>query len=138
MYMKNLNEYIKEGLFDGIDNIENTNGLDNASKGFEQMDKEKLIEWICGHYARSVNYTWKSLPLTKSQIKIDLKTDPPTVNYRGSLIVKTDIPSLNNDGMFQWGVIKGNFNCEYCKSLESLKGAQKKFMEILIVIIVHY
>ena len=88
--MKNLKEYIKEGLFDGIDNIENTNGLDNASKGFEQMDKEKIIEWICGHYARSVNYTWKSLPLTKSQIKIDLKTDPPTVNYRGSLVVKTD------------------------------------------------
>ena len=126
MHMKNLKEYIKECLFDDIDNIENTNGLDNATKGFEQLDKEKIIDWICEHYFRSIKNTWKPLPLTKSQIKIDLKTDPPIVNYKGSLGVKHDMPSLTNNGMFQWGVIKGDFKCEYCKSLKSLEYAPKE------------
>lgn len=125
MYMKNLKEFIKEGLFDGIDGMENTNGLDNATKGFEQLDREKIIDWICEHYRRSIKSTWKPLPLTKSQIKIDLKTDPPTVNYRGSLIVKSHISTLNNDGMFQWGVIKGDFDCSWSQ-IESLKGSPKE------------
>ena len=124
--MKNLKEFIKEGLFDDIDNIENTNGLDNATKGFEQLDKEKIIDWICEHYFLTTNDFRTIAPLNKSQLKIDFKTDPPTVNHRGSLGVKHDMSSLTNNGMFQWGKVSGEFRCANLKSLMSLEGAPKE------------
>ena len=30
------------------------------------------------------------------------------------------------DGLFQWGKVKGDFNCSWCDLLESLKGAPKE------------
>ena len=115
MYMKNLKEYIKEGLFDDIDNMENTNGLDNASKGFEQMDKEKIIEWICDNIKK----------IDKNKLEFDLSTTPITVDYTGNIWFENHITSLTND-LFQWGVIKGDFKCYHCPSLKSLEGSPKE------------
>ena len=124
--MKNLKEYLVEGLFNDVDKLEGNDGLDNASKGFEQLDKEKIYDYICSHYFLAPQGFRRKLPWSISKLKIDLKTNPPTVDCTGSLIFHGDGPTLNNNGMFQWGVVKGGFRCAHHKSLKSLEGAPKE------------
>ena len=124
--MKQLNEYIKEGLFDNVDKLEGNDGLDNASKGFEQLDKEKIYDYISKHYVLATRGFQKALSWSESKLKIDLKTNPPTVDCAGSLSFQSNDPTLNNDGMFQWGIVKGGFRCAYRKTLESLEGSPKE------------
>lgn len=124
--MKQLKEYIKEGLFDDVDKLEGNDGLDNASKGFEQLDKEKIFDYISKHYVLATKEFQKALSWNKSKFEIDLKTNPPTVDCAGSLIFQSNESTLNNDGMFQWGVVKGGFRCAYRKTLETLEGAPKE------------
>ena len=47
--MKNLNEYIKEGLFDDVDKLEGKNGLENALK----VLKNEMKEWIKENISKS-------------------------------------------------------------------------------------
>ena len=101
--MVNLNEYIKEGLFDNIDKLEGKNGLESTSK---QIEKE-IKDWICSHYFDSPSIA-KSRAIKKSNLTIDTSTTPPTVNYNWPghmpcIYVKAFTESLCNNGMFQWG-----------------------------------
>ena len=43
--MKNLKEYVKEGLFDDLDKIEGKNSLESNAK---QIKKE-IENWICSN-----------------------------------------------------------------------------------------
>ena len=112
--MKDLKEYIKEGLFDDVDKLEGKNGLKYNST---QLKKE-IIDWIVRNTSESVY---------KSKFKFDMTTALITVNYSGSIGFKTNITSLTN-GNFQWGYVSGSFNCYNCKSLTNLEGAPKKVM----------
>ena len=143
--MVNLNEYIKEGLFDNIDKLEGKNGLESTSK---QIEKE-IKDWICSHYFDSPSIA-KSRAIKKSNLTIDTSTTPPTVNYNWPghmpcIYVKAFTESLCNNGMFQWGEmhifemnmdtisdiigapkkIKGHFIIHSDK-LESLEGAPEE------------
>ena len=111
--MKNLKEYIKEGLFDNVDKLEGKNGLTNNIKFL----KKEITDWIINNTSERVY---------KNKLSVDMTTTPPTVDYDGGINMSKSITSLNNDGMFQWGEVKGNFNCSYCKSLESLEGCPKE------------
>jgi hypothetical protein len=111
--MINLKEYIKEGLFDDVDKLEGKNGLVNNIKFL----KNEIIEWIVSNTKKKVY---------KTKFKFDMTTTPPTVNYDGDIEFEYNIDSLNNNGMFQWGEVKGSFCCSYCNSLKSLKGAPEK------------
>ena len=111
--MKNLKEYIKEGLFYGIDNIEEAGGMNHNVK---QLKKE-IIEWIIKNNKDRIY---------KNKIEINTNTTPWTVNYDGDIHMQQSITSLNNDDLFQWGEVKGSFDCSYCKSLKNLEGAPEK------------
>lgn len=116
--MKQLKEYIKEGLFDDIDKQEGKNNLAAQNK---QLKKE-IVDWISKYYMESLN------KLKKRSLTVDMSTIPPTVNYNGDsrLAVAKEISTLNNYGMFQWGDVEGSFDCGGNRRLTSLEGAPKK------------
>ena len=115
--MKQLNEFVKEGLFDNIDKLDGVKGLDTAVDNL----KNEITDWLMNNYLRTSGAT-----LTKSQIKIDITTSPPTVNYNGGVTATSRLTSLNNNGMFQWGKVKGSFSCANLSELTSLEGAPKE------------
>ena len=115
--MKQLNEFVKEGLFDNIDKLDGVKGLDTTVDNL----KNEITDWLMNNYLRTSGAT-----LTKSQIKIDITTTPPTVNYNGGVTASSRLTSLNNNGMFQWGKVKGSFSCSNLSELTSLEGAPKE------------
>ena len=114
--MKDLKEYIKEGLFD-IDEIEGKNSFEYNTK---QLEKD-IKDWICSHYRLSRS---KMSEIKRSHLTVNTRTTPPTVNCSSDLYAHL-LTSLNNNGMFQWGKVKGSFECTNCTKLESLEGAPK-------------
>ena len=119
--MKQLKEYIKEGLFDDIDKLEGKNSFASNTK---QLKKE-IVDWVSNNYYSS--YTRKSqYKLKKRTIEVDTTTTPPTVNYNYDLYASDDITSLNNNGLFQWGKVDGSFSCSKSKSFTTLEGAPEK------------
>lgn len=75
--MKNLNEYIKEGLFDDVDKLEGENGLNN---NIDRL-KDEITEYI-KKLTRNLQFT------------IDMNTTPPTVNPINNVRMHIYIPSL--------------------------------------------
>ena len=119
--MKDLKEYIKEGLFDDINKLEGKSGLES---NYKQLKKE-IIDWISNNYYSSYPRR-NSHKLKKRNIEVDMTTTPPTVDYDGDLYADKDIISLNNNDLFQWGKMGGDFDCTYCTNLKSLEGAPKE------------
>ena len=118
--MKDLNTYLKEGLFDDVDKLSGKKGLES---GFAIL-KQDIIDWL---YENCRRYTSSGArELSKSNISINMRTTPPTVNYNGSLSITSKVSTINNNGMFQWGKVKGDFDCSYCLSLKTLEGAPKE------------
>lgn len=131
--MKDLKEYIKEGLFDNLDKREETGGLNAATEDI----KKEIYNWI-GKNSR--------IKIFKNKLKYNFTDDGIIVDYDDDVVFKDDMDSLTN-GIFQWGYVSGFFNCShnnlkslegapekvggsfacnYCKSLESLEGAPKE------------
>ena len=118
--MKQLKEYIKEGLFDDVDKLEGKNSFASNTK---QLKKE-IVDWISNNYYSS--HTRKNnYKLKKRAIEVDTSTTPPTVNCKVDLYTNKLI-SLNNNGMFQWGKVDGCFDCQNCYDLKSIEGAPKE------------
>ena len=142
--MKDLKEYIKEGLFDNLDKIEKVGGMESNVK---QLKKE-IIEWICTHYC--VDRDVPSKQIKKRSFIVDMETTPPTVDYKDSgLMIKKGESSLCNNGLFQWGELdwldcSSTFitslegapkktraiDCSWCPDLKSLNGALEEVNSI--------
>ena len=105
--MKNLKEYIIEGIFDVDDNI------DKIDKDIEKQIRKFL-------YNNFTNF---------SKCKISKK---PNLNGKyeissvGDIEVKNKSITSFTNGSFIWTNIKGNFDCANCYSLTSLEGAPKE------------
>ena len=96
--MKDLKEYIRESIEDNTD----------------ETLKNSITKWIKSNTKSIKEY----------RLDFDFNTTPVTVNYDGDIMFKSNITSLTND-IFQWGEVKGFFNCVNCPSLTSLEGAPK-------------
>ena len=107
------------GLFDNLAEIEKLGALENSSERL----KLYIIDWICSNYLKKFNsdYIYEKL-----RISVDMNTNPPTVDYDGDLYANINMTSLCNNGLFQWGIVKGDFKCVFCRSLKSLEGAPKE------------
>ena len=86
--------------------------LDSDDDFYDTEHNKKVVEdWIKDNY------------ITYGKLTI---TDDFIVNCTGDVSVENiNIDSLTN-GLFRWGDIRGNFNCEECENLTSLEGAPKK------------
>ena len=111
--MKNLKEYIKEGLFDDLEEIEKIGGMESNIK---QLKKE-IEEWI------KENYYKNKLKISNKPNKdglYEVTAENVEVKSRNN-----DITSLTN-GLFIWKEVNDFFICTGCKNLTSLEGAPKK------------
>lgn len=110
--MRDLQDYIVEGIFD-IDN--NINNIDkNIDKNFKDQIKQFLKDNFIGHSKCKISKT----PNIDGKYEVSCKGDVE-VKY------KNKITSLTN-GMFIWTKVDGTFYCWWCKSLMSLEGAPKE------------
>ena len=76
-----------------------------------ENDKRSIEEWIKANYKVTGNL---------------IVLDDFVVDCTGSVGVKNrNIESLTN-GLFRWGNVGWNFDCDYCKNLTSLKGVPKE------------
>ena len=112
--MKDLKEYIKEGLFDNLDKREELGGLNAATEDI----KKEIYNWLCKN---------TRIKIFKNKLKYNFTDNGIIVDYAGDIIFNDGMDSLTN-GIFQWGEVKGMFNCSHNK-LKSLKGAPKKVGE---------
>ena len=65
--MKDLKEYIKEGLFDDLDKIEKIGGMESNV----ELLKKEVIDWIKNNIR----------PIYENKIEFDFNTTPITINY---------------------------------------------------------
>jgi hypothetical protein len=133
--MKNLKEYVYEGLADWEDDKLNKKISKQTTKS---VIKNEIIDWL------ENNCSYK---ISKSKIKLNTSTTPWTLNYDGDIVFNYNITALTN-GLFQWGEIggdfiinhsnlksledcpkyvEGEFNCSNCDSLKSLEGAPEVY-----------
>lgn len=105
--MKNLKEYIVEGIFDIEDNI------DNVDKIIKDQIKQFLKENFKG--ASSCKISRK--PNTDGKYEVSSSKNIEVKNNK--------VTSLTN-GMFIWTKVGGSFDCYGRKSLISLEGAPKE------------
>ena len=105
--MKNLKEYIIEGIFDIEDNI------DNIDESIKEQIKQFLKD----------NFNGASLCKISDKPNKDGKYE---VSSKGDVVVvkKKSITSLTN-GLFIWTTVDKDFKCAFCDLLTSLEGAPK-------------
>ena len=102
--MINLKNYIIESLFDIEDNIDNV----------DESIKDRIKQFLNDNFTNALKCKISEKPNKDGKFE---------VSSNGNVKVKNkNITSLTND-MFIWTNIKGDFDCGYCNSLISLKGA---------------
>ena len=109
--MKNLKDYVIESVWDIDDNVESDN-KEFVLNGVKQFIKDNYP-----------NANPNSLTFV-----FDEEKEKYIVSTRGGLRLSTEAKSLTN-GLFEWGVVGGFFNCDNCPELESLEGAPKTIGE---------
>ena len=105
--MRNLKEYIVEGIFD-IDN-----NIDNVDKNIKAQIKQFLKDNFDGA---------SSCKISKNPNK-DGKYE---VSSSKNIKAKNKKITFLTNGMFIWTEVGGNFYCYWCNSLTSLEGAPKE------------
>ena len=110
--MKNLKNYIKDYIDESVWDIEDNIEDDNEESILNNI--KKFIEDNC------IN-----IKLNRCKIVFDKKKDKYIVNCDQHVYLSPNTEQLTN-GMFEWGVVEGDFDCTSCPELESLEGAPKK------------
>ena len=100
--MKTLNQFIKESLLDDEDELT------------AKLPTEIIKSFIDDNY----NVTGK--------LDIKESNNIYVVNCNGDVRIKNNKITQLTNGFFEWGVVKGNFNCSNCTSLKDLTGAPKE------------
>ena len=102
--MKNLKEYIIEGVFDTDE--------DTIDENIKDQIKQFLKENFKGYSKCKISRK----PNTNGKYEVSSSKD---------IKAKTYITSLTN-GLFVWTTVGGDFFCRLCNSLKSLKGSPEK------------
>ena len=105
------------GLFDNIDNIENSNGLDNVFESIKKEIYDYIDNTYVGHWVNKIRRDSLVFRLENGKIIVDCLQTIKVYNV--------EITTLQND-LFEWGYIDGGFYAEFCHSLKDLKGAPKE------------
>ena len=104
--MKDLKEYIVEGIFDIEDNIDN----------IDESIKEQIKQFLNDNFKDASSCKISDKPNTEGKYEVSSTGDVTVKNNK--------ITSLTND-MFIWTTVGGDFICNKC-DLTSLKGAPKE------------
>ena len=88
----------------------------NRGVDVDPIIKEEILSFLSSTYSTSKDNQY-SIYKDKDKWIVDADHSLTVSNY--------DIQYLTN-GLFEFGVVNGNFDCSNCKKLESLKGAPKE------------
>ena len=105
--MINLKNYIFESIFDIEDNIDN----------IDESIKDQIKQFLNNNFKNTSNCIISKKPNKDGKFEVSSK---------GNIEVKNKSITSFNNGLFIWTNIKGNFVCDECNSLTSLKGAPKE------------
>ena len=113
-YVKNyINKYINESIWDIEDNVDDNN---------EEMVKGEILKFLDEFYFCEQRFK-NTVP--SQTVQITTNKNQIIVNCHCSVHTANDITVLTN-GLFEWGEVKGDFNCSGSLKLESLEGAPKR------------
>ena len=112
LHMNSLETCTKNYSFESIWDIEDN--VESNNKEFVLNEIKKFIE---------DNYRY--IYIKDCEIVFDEKKDKYVVNYGQHAYLNSDSKQLTN-GLFEWGVVGGFFNCANCPELESLEGAPEE------------
>ena len=120
--MKSLKDYVNESYL----NESAWDADDYKDFVFEDEGSEEAVkEFIMSNY---VMPPYKTFIMDGCEITFDKTTNKYIVNCDDNVAVSRDarrgMTQLTN-GMFKWGTIKGDFDCQDCVKLTSLEGAPK-------------
>ena len=105
--MKNLKEYIIEGIFDIEDNIDN----------IDESIKEQIKQFLKDNFDGASLCKISDKPNNDGKYEVSSKEIIKVKNKK--------ITSLTN-GLFIWTTVGGDFSCWECELLTSLEGAPKE------------
>ena len=91
----------------------------------DPSSKEGVEEFLKANFFRTILGTKVDLDLEYT-ITENLETGKLVVSSNRDIGCGKNVTSLNNNGAFEWGNIKGRFDCVGCTSLTSLEGAPKE------------
>ena len=104
--MITLNEHIKESL------------LDNEDEVMDRYDpRESIKKFIENNYYYGIKLDISDKANKNGKYEVSCYGDVEIENKK--------LTSLTN-GLFEWGEIRGSFDCDDCSSLKSLEGAPKE------------
>ena len=104
--MKNLKEYIIEGIFDVEDNIDN----------IDESIKEQIRQFLNDNFDGASSCKISDKPNKDGKYDVSSSKNINVKNYK--------ITSFTN-GLFIWTTVDKDFRCTYCDLLKSLEGAPK-------------
>ena len=102
--MKNLKDYVIESIWDVDDNIESSND-----------------EVVISEAKRFIKDNYETVDLNRLTFVFDEDKGKFVTGYAGDLKLNDGAESIVND-LFEWGTVKGWFDCYSCPELKSLKG----------------
>ena len=108
--MKELKEYIIEGIFDIDNNIDQAGDV-AVVKNFIKKN------YTVRNYTGDIDVNIKEWKTKDGKFIVDSQ-------YADITVINKSIKSLTN-GMFVWGIV-GNFYCDYCTEITSLEGAPEE------------
>ena len=115
--MKNLKNYIKDYI--------NESYLNESVWDIEDNIEDDNEESILNNIKKFIEDNCINIKLNHCKIVFDKKKDKYIVNCDQHVYLSPNTEQLTN-GMFEWDVVEGDFDCANCPELESLEGAPKK------------
>ena len=103
--MKNLKEYIIEGIFDTDENT------------IDKSIKDQIKQFLKENFKDASSCKISDKPNADGKYEVS--------SSKNIMVINEKITSLTNS-MFIWTEVGGDFYCKYCDSLISLEGAPKK------------
>ena len=122
--MKNLKNYIKDYI--------NENYLDESVWDINESvwDIEDNIEddnkkFILDEVKKFIKDNYININIKRCEFVFDEKKDKYIISCNQRVYLQLESKQLTND-LFEWGVVKDDFNCSQCPNLTSLLGAPKE------------
>ena len=118
-----IEDYINESYLN--ESYLNENYLNKSAWDIEDNVEDDNKEFVLNEIKKFIEDNYRYIYIKDCEIVFDEKKDKYVVNYGQHAYLNSGSKQLTN-GLFEWGVVGGFFNCDNCPELESLEGAPKK------------
>ena len=122
--MKNLKNYVKGYINESYLN-ESVWDINESVWDIENNIDSDNNEFILNEIKKFIEDNYVGINIDHCEFVFDEKKDKYIISYNRRAILKHNSTQLTND-LFEWGVVKDDFDCSQCPNLTSLEGAPKE------------